>query len=254
MNIVILTQNDPFFLAENLELLMSQIPEKFTICGCVVFDVSPFGKKESLFRKAKKTLQIFGFRFFIRYTYLYFINRFDKNKNVISVIKKHGIPIIHLEEDINSLRSIEKIRQYKPDLLISIAANRIFKKAVLEVASKGCLNLHTALLPEYRGLLPSFWVLRNKEKQTGVSVFFVDEGIDSGPILVQKIINIGDKTMEQLIKCSKKIGIQAIIEAIELIYSRKYKLIKNDPLKSSYYSFPTKKDVKEFFKVGKKFF
>ena len=254
MNIVILTQNDPFYLAENLEYLISGIPEKINICGCVVFDVSPFGKKERFFRKAKKTFDIFGLSFFIRYTWLYLKNRFDKKKDVIGVLEKYDIPIIDLEEDINSLSSINKIRQYQPDLLISIAANRIFKKQILEVAPKGCLNLHTALLPQYRGLLPSFWVLRNNEKQTGVSVFFVDEGIDNGPILVQKIINIGDKTMEQLIKCTKKVGMDAVIEAIELIYLGEYNVIENDILKMSYYTFPTKQDVKEFVKAGKKFF
>ena len=254
MNIVILTQKDPFYFAENLEYLISRIPKKINFCGCGVFDVSPFGKKEKFFRKAKKTFDIFGLSFFIRYSWLYLKNRFDKNKDVIGVLEKYDIPIIDLEEDINNLNSIKIIRQYQPDLLISIAANRIFKKPILEIAPKGCLNLHTALLPRYRGLLPSFWVLKNNEKQTGVSVFFVDEGIDSGPILVQKTINIGEKTMEQLIKCTKKVGMDAVNEAIELIYLGKYKVIENDPLKSSYYSFPNKNDVKEFFKAGKKFF
>jgi len=54
------------------------------------------------------------------------------------------------------------------------------------LAPKGCLNLHSALLPKYRGLMPSFWVLKNNENKTGVSVFFVDKGIDSGPIFSAK--------------------------------------------------------------------
>ena len=64
--------------------------------------------------------------------------------------------------------------------------NQIFKKQIIELAPKGCINLHTALLPKYRGLMPTFWVLKNNEKYTGVSVFFVDKGIDSGPIIVQR--------------------------------------------------------------------
>jgi len=66
--------------------------------------------------------------------------------------------------------------------------------------------------------MPSFWVLKNNENKTGVSVFFVDKGIDSGPILVQKELSISQNmTQEELIKKSKKIGMNAIIEAIELI-------------------------------------
>ena len=254
MNVVILTQNDPFFLSENFEYLFSKIPPKISISACVVFDVSPFGRSESFFQKAKKTLNIFGFKFFTRYTFLFIKNKFNKKKSVNVTLKKYGIPILHIKDDINSEKNLCKIRDFKPDLLVSIAANRIFKKHLIELAPKGCLNLHTALLPKYRGLMPSFWVLKNDETHTGVSVFFVDEGIDSGPILIQKKIEIGDKSWSELIKHSKRIGMQAILEAIELIHSGNYKLIENDHRKMSYYAFPNEKDVKEFVKSGKKFF
>jgi methionyl-tRNA formyltransferase len=102
--------------------------------------------------------------------------------------------------------------------------------------------------------MPSFWVLKNNEKKTGVSVFFVNEGIDSGPILVQKTIEIQNKTWKELIQHTKKIGMQAVLEAIELIYNGNYQLIENSQSKSSYYHFPSKQDVKEFLKAGKKFF
>ena len=81
---------------------------------------------------------------------------------------------------------MDTIKYYEPDLLVSILGNQIYREPIINLASNGCINLHTALLPKYRGLMPSFWVLRNGEYYTGVSVFFVDEGIDSGPIIVQK--------------------------------------------------------------------
>ena len=254
MKIVILTQNDPFFLAENLDYLFSKIPLHISISGCIVLDASPFGKKESFLQKAKKTYRIFGLYFFYKYSLKFFKNKFDKTKDVKAVLKKHGIPIINLKDNINSENSLNKIRKFDPDLLISIAANQIFRKPLIKLAPKGCLNLHTALLPKYRGLMPSFWVLKNNEKQTGVSVFFVDEGIDSGPILVQKVIEIGDKTWAELIQHTKKIGMQAILEAIELIYAGNYKLLENDHSQMSYYAFPSKKDVQKFLKAGKIFF
>jgi methionyl-tRNA formyltransferase len=254
MKIVILTQNDPFFLAENLDYLFSKIPPYISISGCILSDASPFGKKESFFQKAKKTYRIFGLYFFYKYSLKFLKNKFDKTKDVKAVLKKYEIPVIKLKDNINSEDSLNKIRNFNPDLLISIAANQIFKKPLIKLAPKGCLNLHTALLPKYRGLMPSFWVLKNNENQTGVSVFFVDEGIDSGPILVQKMIEIGDKTWSELIQQTKKIGMRAILEAIELIYAGNYKLIENDPSQMSYYAFPSKKDVRKFLKARKKFF
>ena len=59
--------------------------------------------------------------------------------------------------------------------------------------------------------MPSFWVLKNKEKKTGVSVFFVNEGIDSGPILVQREIYIGDMTQSELISKSKQMEWNALL-------------------------------------------
>ena len=83
---------------------------------------------------------------------------------------------------------------------MSVAGNQIFRAALLEVAHKGCLNVHSALLPRYRGLMPTFWVLKNGEKETGVSVFLVDKGIDSGPIVVQKRVPITTDRLENLIR------------------------------------------------------
>ena len=138
--------------------------------------------------------------------------------------------------------------------MISILGNQIFKDPIINLAPRGCINLHTALLPKYRGLLPTFWVLKNNEYYTGVSVFFVDAGIDSGPIIVQKVIEIGNKTQEELIVYTKRLGMEAIALAVDLIHHDRVTLINNDIENQSYYSFPTKEDVKIFLQQGKSFF
>jgi methionyl-tRNA formyltransferase len=255
MDIFIITQNDPFYLAENLNYLFYNLPKDVKAVGCVLFDASPFGKRESFIQKLIKSFQIFGISFVIHYAVEFIYSKFNTNKNVKKTLKKHGIPILSIKENINSKQSLETIKSYNPDLLISIAGNQIFKQPLINLATKGCLNLHTALLPKYRGLMPSFWVLKNGETETGVSVFFVDKGIDSGPILVQKHIPIAkEMTQSQLIKVSKKIGMDAIIEAVNLIQRNDYTLIPNPDEDKTYYTFPKKQDVKDFYKSGKRFY
>tara|TARA_Y100001954_G_C15637102_1_gene515706 strand:- start:106 stop:870 length:765 start_codon:yes stop_codon:yes gene_type:complete len=254
MKIVIITQNEPFYLAESLSYLIKIIPNHSNIVACVVADVSPFGKKESFFKKALKTLRIFGLQFFCYYALKYLISKFDSKKNVTRLLGSKKIPIIDLNDPINNINSVNKIKLYKPDLLVSVLGNQIFKDPILKLAPKGCINLHTALLPKYRGLMPTFWVLKNNEVKTGVSVFFVDHGIDSGPIIVQKELIIGNKTQKQLIKITKKLGMEAIAESIDLIYKDNVDLIQNDDSKKTYYSFPSRKDVLEFVKNGKRFY
>jgi methionyl-tRNA formyltransferase len=102
--------------------------------------------------------------------------------------------------------------------------------------------------------MPTFWVLKNRETKTAVSVFFVDEGIDSGPIIVQEEVDIGDRSQEELIRDTKRIGMDAIIKAINLIERGDYTLIENDATRKTYYPFPTRKDVLEFVEAGQRFY
>ena len=95
--------------------------------------------------------------------------------------------------------------------------------------------------------------IKNNEKKTGVSVFYVDKGIDSGPIIVQKEIDLNGQSHFELIKQSKKLGMDAVLEAVSLIYKNKVKMLKNDSNLKTYYGFPKRADILEFRKNNKFF-
>ena len=254
MNIAIITQDDPFYLGSNIDYLLTTLPDYASVTACIVTDVSPFGKRESFFSKALRTYRIFGAGFFLHYAFRFARARISKSDSVIEVLRRHSVPLLMPIGSINSKESLDLISKYEPDLLISIAGNEIFRKPLIELAPLGCLNLHTALLPKYRGLMPSFWVLKNQEKKTGVSVFFVDEGIDSGPILVQKETEIGKLTQEQLISTTKRLGMDAILESVDKIHRGDMSALENDDAEKTYFGFPTRSDVKGFRKVGARFY
>lgn len=253
MRVVLITQNDVFYLPDALAYLLDNFPEHSQIVGAVVLPVSPFGKREGFLGKMHRTLRIFGIAFFLRYG-LKYLRRKLSGRDAVSVLESRNVPLLPIVGSINSKDSLDRISQLRPDLLVSIAGNQIFKKRLIELPPLRTLNLHTALLPKYRGLMPTFWVLKNDERYTGVSVFFVDEGIDSGPILVQRRVEIGDKTQEELIVETKKMGMDAIIEAVELIHRGEYDLIENPDSEKSYFSFPTRADIKDFYARGKRFY
>ena len=253
VRIVIFTQNEATFLVPALDYFLRRVNNNCKILGAVVFDASPFGKKQSFIQKALIIIEIFGLEFVARYG-LSTIWSKKFGRDVKKIFAQHGVPIIKVTGSINSEKSLETLRALDADLFISITGNQIFKKPLLEIPRLGTLNLHTALLPKYRGLMPSFWVLKNKEKHTGVSVFFVDEGIDSGPILVQEKINIDNISQWELIRMTKFLGMEAVLEGIELIQSGDYELIPNNEEDSTYYSFPTRQDVIEFKRGGNRFF
>ena len=247
MRIILVTQNEPFYLAENLDFLFKSLSKNDSIVGVCLASNSPFGRNEPFLKKILKTLIIFGFKFFVFYIFQYFLKAFDKSKDVKATIKKYKIKIIELENSINHKKSICKISKLKPDL--------IFKREIINLPKIGIFNLHSSLLPKYRGLMPTFWALKNNEKYAGVSLFLVDEGIDSGPIIFQKKIEIKGYNHRELIYLTKKIGMDLIIFAIDKLNKKeKFNYLNNSDQEMTYYSFPKREDVKSFLKSGNKFF
>jgi len=254
MRIALVTQADPFYLADNLRYLFQLLPKDMRIVAAFVTKPSPFGQRKNFFSKALSTVKTFGFRFFCYYSFLYIINCFRKSKDVNKLLKDNSIKVINLKNSINSAESIRNIKELNVDILISILGTDIFKSEFLQSTKYGCLNLHTSLLPKYRGLMPTFWVMKNNEKYTGVSVFMVDQGIDSGPIISQQKVEIGMSTQKELIQKTKKIGMELIVDALIKIKNNNVKFITNPDEEKSYFSFPTRKDVLQFKRIKKKFY
>jgi methionyl-tRNA formyltransferase len=254
MRVVLLTQDEPLFLVPALDYLLSRTPAGVTVAGCVVFEPSPLGKRVGLAGRARELLRIFGAAYFFRYAVRFGLARLNPARRLSRMLQDRSIPEIQLRGNVNAEDSLAAIRSLKPDLLVSVAGNQIFRRPLIELAPKGCLNLHTALLPKYRGLMPTFWVLRNGEKETGVSVFLVDEGIDSGPIVVQKRIPIETDSLEELIRRTKTIGMDAVWEAVEEIRSGNVELIPNPEAEKTYFSFPARADVRAFRAAGKRLY
>ncbi|MEP6725759.1 MAG: methionyl-tRNA formyltransferase [Bacteroidota bacterium] len=90
------------------------------------------------------------------------------------------------EQDIHAPAFIKKIKEHNPDLLITAHFEKLIKSELINLPKLGCLNLHPSLLPAYRGMAPQHWPIINGDKETGVTVHYIEEGIDTGNILVQK--------------------------------------------------------------------
>ncbi len=78
---------------------------------------------------------------------------------------------------------LARLRELKPDLMVVVAYGQLLPATILELPSHGCLNVHTSLLPKYRGAAPIQWAIANGEPETGVTIMKMDAGLDTGPIL-----------------------------------------------------------------------
>ena len=106
--------------------------------------------------------------------------------------KKYNIDYFKLK-NVNSITSINKISDYDCDVLVSMSFNQIFRKEIINLTRIGIINCHAGKLPFYRGRNILNWVLINDEKEFGITVHFVDEGIDTGDIILQETFPITDK-------------------------------------------------------------
>jgi methionyl-tRNA formyltransferase len=139
------------------------------------------------------------------------------------------------------------------DLIISVAAPEIFKQEIIQIPKYGCMNIHNAKLPSYRGMMPNFWQMYHDEKRVGITVHEINPKIDDGRIILQREVDIEpEEKLDALIKRTKRIGAHLLIEAIDIIRSGNVTYKDNKSTEGSYFSFPTRKDVKEFRKRGKR--
>ncbi len=177
--------------------------------------------------KIKKKLYIFGF---------------GTNPSISAYAETRGIPTQMI-----TTPNSNKFRTYLETLNIDIIINQsqnIVKKELLDIPKIGVLNRHNALLPKNRGRLTPFWVMYNGDVETGVSIHFVEEGIDSGDIVVQKKYKVTkNDNFNSLVKKNYKIASKAMIEAIDILEKNNYSLIDNNDEKATYNTTPTLKQA-----------
>lgn len=119
--------------------------------------------------------------------------RYDKKDEVLmQLAKERNIPI-ELSSNINSQEFIDKITQYRADLFVSMSFNQIIKEQMINLPQYKTINCHAGKLPFYRGRNILNWALINDEKEFGITVHYVDEGIDTGDIIVQETYPITDE-------------------------------------------------------------
>ncbi len=157
---------------------------------------------------------------------------------------KYGIEFLKTE-NINSEAVAEKIKAIKPGLIISAHLRKILNKEIFSLAAKGAINIHPSLLPKYRGLSPQHQAIMHGDSESGVSVHFIEAGVDTGDIVLQKKFSIekGDYILQvqtKMLTIYKTI----VAEAVELLEKGSFEPIKQDLATLSYFG-PLKKSDRQ---------
>lgn len=194
-----------------------------------------------------------GFRY---YAFTFTQNILSKlNKKSLSFIaKQYHIPVKYVS-NINDDNFIREVEETKPSLIICTYFDQIIRKRLLEIPLFGVINVHPSLLPSYRGVKPVFWVLKNSEPKTGITIHMMDEGIDTGDILVQKEIEISmNDSFHSLMKRLSLEGSVLLEQALLSIKENNCTLRRQNSTNNSYYGQPTSTDLRDFLAQGRKLF
>lgn len=104
---------------------------------------------------------------------------------------KHGVPVFQ-PASMKDTAAEELLRQLAPDIVVVVAYGKILPQTVLQIPPMGCVNVHGSLLPKYRGAAPIQWAVLNGDKTTGVTTMLMDEGLDTGDMLLKAETEIGE--------------------------------------------------------------
>ena len=152
-------------------------------------------------------------------------------KLVPSPVKQYA-----LEQGLNIMQPIKikknedflnEIKKLKPDVICVVAYGKILPKELLDIPRFGCINVHGSILPKYRGAAPIQWAVLNGDKTTGVTTMYMDEGMDTGDMILKKEVEIGEnETTGELWNRLSKIGAELLVETIKQVENGEAKRIK----------------------------
>lgn len=158
--------------------------------------------------------------------------------------QEHQLPVVQ-PKSLRDGEALEQLAQFNADLMIVVAYGLILPTAALETPRLGCVNVHGSLLPRWRGAAPIQRAVWAGDKQSGVTIMQMDEGLDTGPMLHKASLDIAtDETSSTLYERLAELGPQALVEAIDLLAQDKLPAQIQDDEQANYAKKLSKEEAK----------
>ena len=152
-----------------------------------------------------------------------------------------GILVLQYEKV--SREGVDDIRALNPDVIVTAAFGQMLSREFLEIAPYGVINVHASLLPKYRGSSPIQWAVVNGETETGITIMKTAYKMDSGDIITQKEVAIGeDETAGELFEKLSRAGAPELVKALDLLEDGKATFTPQDESKATYFPMLKKED------------
>jgi methionyl-tRNA formyltransferase len=170
--------------------------------------------------------------------------------SIAQLAKAYGIPYEHVANP-NDPEFTDALQKRSADLLISVACPYILKEKLLGIPPRGCINIHHAPLPRYKGMMPTFWQLYHGEQQLGVTIHYMAAKVDEGAALLQESLPVTPgESLHNLIRHSKRHGAHCMAKVVRSLQSNEAVAVQMDHAQGSYFTFPKREEALEFRRRG----
>jgi len=246
LKIVFLTTDDPLYLPALFDRVLRVHGGTSS-----VFVVPPLYKNQTALSAAWRYFRTFGLGATWALSRRMLVAKIER-RSIARVCERHGVPCESIR-DVNDPLFLERLRMLGTELVVSVSCPQIFKRPLIDLPERGCLNVHGALLPEYRGIMPSFWMLANDEKRAGVSIFFVNEDVDAGELCGQRAFEIPPgEALDAFLRRSKTVAAELLLDVLEEVEQSTVSRTPLDLSAGSYYSWPDRRAVQRFQAAGRR--
>ena len=247
MRIVFFAADDPLYLPD----FFGRVLDERGTDTLAIYLTPPLYRNQTSFGAAWRYLRTFGPGATLRLVGRLLRSRRER-RSIASVCAERGIPVETIP-NVNAPEFLERLSQQSPELVISVSCPQLFRRPLIEIPTRGLLNIHGSILPAYRGVLPAFWMLANGERRAGVTVFLVNEGIDTGDVCGQEVFEIlPEETLDQFLRRSKAIAAELLLKVIGAFESGTVRPARLDLTQGSYHSWPDRDAVARFRARGRR--
>jgi len=256
LSVVFVTQDDPFYVRIFFEEFVQACEERGEIKAVVIAPAMGKGFVGLL----RQMYSFYGAGNFVWVGTRYLLHKVVSKLpawargrrffSVEQVCRHYGVRVMRTR-DLNSPEFLAQLAQWRPDLIVSVAAPQVFREALIRLPRLGCINIHNSKLPKYRGMLPNFWQMFHGEKTVGTTIHRINAGIDDGDILLQTETPVGTgESLDALIRRTKRLGARLMIDMLKRFRAGEVPALENRKEEATYFTFPTRRDVEEFRRRG----
>jgi methionyl-tRNA formyltransferase len=248
LRVLLVTENDPLYVRQFFDVFFDELPrDRVELVGVTVARAF----HEPLLKTARRVHRFYGTADFLRLLPRYIAAKLS-GRSIAKLARSRGFPLVEAAS-VNSQEYIDAVTALRPEMIVSVAAPEIFKSPLLKVASIGCLNIHSGKIPEYRGMMPTFWQMLERKPAVTVTVHEMVPKLDAGGVVDTFEFPLhGSDSLDRVISGTKQEGARLMIRVLERIAETRAMPATTalDMSKARLFKFPQPDDVRRFRALG----